>query len=86
MPNTKSAKRTMRTSEVKRQKNFSLKAELKTYLKKCDQAVSEKKTDQAAKIIRESIGKLDKAASKNILHRNTASRKQSQLMKKLNTI
>ena len=86
MPNTKSAKRTMRTSEISRQKNFSIKSELKTYFKNCDQTIAEKKTDQAGKIVRETIGKLDKAVSKKIIHRNTAARKKSQLMKKLNTI
>lgn len=86
MPNTKSAKKSIRTSVISREKNFSIKSELKTYFKKCDLMIAEKKTDQAAKIVRETIGKLDKAVSKKIIHRNTASRKKSQLMKKLNTV
>ena len=71
----KSAKRALR--------NQSVKSNLKTETKKFIELISSKKIEEAKKQLNCLISQLDKAKSKGIIHRNTASRKISRLMRKL---
>ncbi|PIP68604.1 MAG: 30S ribosomal protein S20 [Candidatus Omnitrophica bacterium CG_4_9_14_0_2_um_filter_42_8] len=64
-------------------RNQSVKSELKTETKKFLDLISSKKTDEAKKQLTYLITQLDKAQSKGIVHKNTASRKISRLMKKI---
>ena len=64
-------------------RNQSIKSELKTETKKFLDLVSSKKTEEAKKQLTYLITQLDKAQSKGIVHKNTASRKISRLMKKI---
>ena len=64
-------------------RNQSVKSELKTETKKFLELISSKKTDEAKKQLTHLISQLDKAQSKGIVHKNTASRKISRLMKKI---
>ena len=64
-------------------RNQSVKSELKTETKKFLGLVSSKKTEEAKKQLTYLITQLDKAQSKGIVHKNTASRKISRLMKKV---
>ena len=58
--------------------------QLKTIIKKFDQAVDSGKFDEARQILKVVDKKLKKATSKNVLHKNAASRQLSRLSKKLN--
>ena len=71
----KTAKRTLR--------NKTLKSELKTEVKKFADLLSSNKTEEAKKAISALISKIDRARTKGVIHKNTASRKKSRLMKKL---
>lgn len=73
----KSAKRALR--------NQSVKSELKTETKKFLDLIQSKKIEEAKKQLNFLVSQLDKARSKGIIHKNTASRKISRLMKKLNS-
>ncbi len=64
-------------------RNQSVKSELKTETKKFLGLVASKKTEEAKKQLTYLITQLDKAQSKGIVHKNTASRKISRLMKKV---
>ncbi|MDO8603219.1 MAG: 30S ribosomal protein S20 [Candidatus Omnitrophota bacterium] len=64
-------------------RNQSVKSELKTETKKFLDLISSKKTEEAKKQLAYLISQLDKAQSKGIIPKNTASRKISRLMKKL---
>jgi len=64
-------------------RNQSVKSELKTETKKFLDLVASKKMDEAKKQLTYLITQLDKAKSKGIVHKNTASRKISRLMKKV---
>ncbi len=64
-------------------RNQSVKSELKTETKKFLELISSKKMDEAKKQLAHLISQLDKAQSKGIIHKNTASRKISRLMKKI---
>jgi len=71
----KSAKKTLR--------NQSVQSELKTEAKKILELISSKKMEEAKTQLNYLMSQLDKAKSKGIIHKNTASRKIARLMKKL---
>ena len=66
-------------NEKSRQRNRAIKSELKTYVKKAQNAEENK-----AEAVRVAIKKIDQAAAKGILHKNTAARKKSALARSLN--
>lgn len=74
----KTAKRALR--------NQSVKSALKTQTKKIIELLSSKKIDEARKELKLLISQLDRAKSKGIIHKNSASRKKSRLMKKLQAV
>ncbi|MDO5558814.1 MAG: 30S ribosomal protein S20 [Oscillospiraceae bacterium] len=83
MPNIKSAMKRVKVQKVKSENNKARKTNLKTVLKKADQAVMANAADKDA-AVKLAIKKVDQAASKGLIHKNAASRKKSQLAKKLN--
>lgn len=80
MPITKSAKKALRNSARKRERNVSQKEALKKAVKKVKKLVSEKKLDEAKKLFPQVQKLVDKAAKTNILKKNAASRKKSRLV------
>lgn len=85
MPIKKSAYKNLRKSKIRHFKNISTASELKTLTGKFEKLVSGKKIDEAKGLLNLLISKLNRASSKRIIHKNTASRKISRLMKKLIT-
>lgn len=81
MPIIKSAKKRVRTAEKAAIRNSKTKRSLKGAIKAFQQALgnSDKKTTAAAHSKAQSA--LDKAAKKNVMHKNKVARKQSQLAK-----
>ncbi len=82
MANIKSAVKRIHVAKRNEKRNKSAKSNIKTLLNKALKIISEKGGD-AEKLVREAIKNIDKAVSKGILHKNTASRKKSRLMKRL---
>ncbi|HHY65091.1 MAG TPA: 30S ribosomal protein S20 [Clostridiaceae bacterium] len=80
MPNIKSAAKRVKVSAAKRMQNRIKKSELKTTLRNFREAL-EAKSPETPELLRKAIKKIDQAAAKNIIHKNTASRKKSQLQK-----
>ena len=62
-----------------------IKSEYKTAVKKFELAVAEGNKD-AENLFKDAVKKIDGACSKGIIKKNTASRKKSNLAKKLNTL
>lgn len=85
LPNIKSAIKRVKVSETKTLKNTIRKSALKTSIKKCKEAIA-KTEDTASEAYKSATKALDKAASKNILHKNTAARRKSRLAKALNAV
>ena len=83
MANIKSAKKRIKVIEKKTLINKMAKSQLKTALKKFDAAVAEGK-DGAFEAYKYAVKKIDQAAHRNILHKNNAARKKSQLTRQLN--
>ncbi len=86
MPNIKSAKKRVLVSEKKTLRNQVLKSNLKTTLKKFDATVVNGDTNAVNDAYTTAVKKLDQAVAKGILHKNTASRKKSQLTNKVNRL
>ncbi len=56
---------------------------LKTILKKLDSSLSSGNKEDASKILAQAIKELNQAASKGVIHKNTASRNVSRITKKV---
>ena len=80
----RSAKKRLRQNIKHNLRNRSYRAALKTQLKKFLSVVKEGNAQAAQEELRLTVKKIDKGVAKNILHKNTASRKKSRLTKKLN--
>lgn len=85
MANTKSAIKRVKVTKVKTLRNAMKKSALKTAIRKCKEAIA-KKDPSAADLLKKAIKALDKAAAKNLIHKNTAARKKSRLTKALNAV
>ena len=83
MPNIKSAKKRVKVTAVKNLRNKSINSELKTEIKKANLAV-ESGAENKAEAVRLAVKKNDQAAAKGILPKNTAARRKSALVRKLN--
>ncbi len=81
-----SALKRARQGEKRRLRNTTVKTVIKTASKKVLKAVEEKNLDQAQKALACAIPAIQKASSKKVIPKKTASRKVSQLTKKVNTL
>jgi small subunit ribosomal protein S20 len=83
MANLKSAIKRIRTTKRNEARNKGIKAVLKTAIKKAQVAVSAKAKD-AENTLKAALKNIDKSVSKGVLHKKTASRKKSSLMRLFN--
>lgn len=86
MPKSISAEKTARTSERKRLRNKSLRSATKTRLTRAEKLIAGNQLEPAQKAVANAISGLDRDAKKGVIHRNTAARRKSRLMKKLNKV
>ena len=86
MPNIKSAIKRVSVIEKKTLQNNMIKSEYKTAVRKFEAAVTEGNKAEAEELLKLATKKIDGACSKGVIKKNTASRKKSNLAKKLNTI
>ncbi|MBU1853842.1 MAG: 30S ribosomal protein S20 [Candidatus Omnitrophica bacterium] len=80
------AYKSIKVTKKKTARNLSVKSRLKTETKKFLNLVASKKPDEAKKQLNSLISEIDKASSKRVIHKNTASRKKSRLMKRLKSV
>ncbi len=79
MPNTKSARRALKKSLVRRQHNRARKSMMRTAVKKVLKAVAEGDAATAEALLPQAYKMIDKNAKWNQIHANTAARRKSQL-------
>lgn len=85
MPNKKSAKKELRKNIKRNAENKKVAVKLKLTIKASIKKIEAK--DKTAKdSMPTTIKAIDKATKKGIIKKNTASRKKSRLMKKLNAL
>lgn len=83
MPTSKSAKKHLITDEKSRIRHKGRRTAMKTAEKKFRSAIETKDVDKAKELLTDSFSKLDKAVKSGTIPKNRASRKKSQLQKKL---
>ncbi len=81
MANIKSAIKRNRQNEKRAEANKGVRSRMRTFTKK---ALDSAGTETSAEDLRIAIKHIDKAATKGIIHKNTASRKKSRLTKTVN--
>ncbi len=81
MPITKSAKKALRGSKVKKAMNDRNKKAIKETTKEIEKFVKEKKKDEAKKLLPKAYSAIDKACKKGVIKKNNASRKKARLSK-----
>jgi len=75
-----------RQAEKQNLRNRAVRSTIKTVVKKVETAVVAGKKEEAGNELILAIKALTKAASKGVIHRNTASRNISRLSRKVNAI
>jgi small subunit ribosomal protein S20 len=78
----KSAIKKAKQSEDKRVRNAHVKSTMKTQIKKAITAIEANDKGNAGEILKNAVASINKAASKNVIHKNNAARKVSRLSKK----
>lgn len=86
MPNLQNAKKALRQSDARAQRNKIVKAEIHSLRVKVRKAITAKKVEEALELARLVGKKLDKAAQKNVFKINTVARYKSRIMKKINAL
>ena len=86
MATHKSAEKRSRQNEKRRQRNTSVKSNIKTQIKHVIAAAETKDKKGSETALATAIPAIAKAASKGIFHKKTASRKISRLTKKVNAL
>ncbi len=86
MPQSKSAKKTVRQNEERRMANKAVKSDMRTQVKKVNTAVEAGDKEKAQAEMKLAARKLDKAAKGNVIHKNQAARRKSRLQKTVDKI
>ena len=81
-----SALKQMRQGEKRRARNRTNLSQLKTQVKKLRAAIAEGDAEAAKKLLPETVGEIDKAAKKGVVHDNAASRYKSRLARKVSAL
>ncbi len=83
MPNIASAKKRLRQTERRAVRHRAAKSALRTKIKKVRQALEGGNLDAARAALAAAIPAIDKTASRGVIHRRTAARYKSRLMRRL---
>lgn len=84
MPNIKSQMKRDRKNKELQAKNKAEKSAMKTAMKKFDAAVTAGDKEAAATTYKVAVSAVDRAAGKNLIHKNNAAHKKSAMDKKMN--
>jgi small subunit ribosomal protein S20 len=82
MANIKSQIKRNRQNEAANERNKAVRSEVRTRTKRAEAAIAS--GEDAEAVTREAVKRIDEAASKGVLHKNTAARRKSRLVRKLN--
>ncbi len=81
MPQRRAAKKDLRQSAKRRERNLLLREQIKTALKKFKKAIDSKDASKSKEALNLVYKIFDRAASKNLIHPNKAARKKGQFAK-----
>jgi small subunit ribosomal protein S20 len=86
MPVHKSAKKRVRRNGRVAEQNKSRTSELRTYIRRVDEAIAAGDAAAADAALKAAQPKIQRGADKGVLHEKTASRKISRLSKQIKTL
>ena len=86
MANIKSQIKRNKQNEKRRVRNKGVRSEIHTRTKVAVAAAESGDADATEAALKGAIARIDKAVSKGVLHKNTAARKKSRLVKRLRTL
>lgn len=86
MANIKSAKKRILVDRRNAERNKAIKSKVKTAVKKVDAAIAAKDKAAATSALTAAISEINRAASKGVYHKKTASRKISRITTAVNKI
>ncbi len=86
MANIKSAKKRILVAETRAARNKAIRSKVKTACKKVEAAIAAGDKSAAQAALLAATSEIDKAASKGVYHKNTASRKVARLTKAVNGV
>jgi small subunit ribosomal protein S20 len=82
--NIKSAAKRARKAKARAMRNRAVKSNLKTTIKRFEEALQKANTEDAKILLNKAIKTIDKAAAKGVIHQNNAANKKSRLTKAFN--
>jgi small subunit ribosomal protein S20 len=83
LANTQSAKKRIRSSERRRERNRRYKSAARTLIKRARNLIEQGELDQAEVAVSKAASILDKAARKGVVHPRNAARRKGRLMSAL---
>ena len=86
MPNIKSAEKRVSVTSAKKLQNQMVKSQMHTAIKKFNAAIAANDAELAEKLLAEAASKIDNAASKKVIHKNSANHKKAQIGKALHQL
>lgn len=86
MANIKSQIKRNKTNDAARLRNQSTKSSLRTAIRSFREAIASGEKDKASELLLTTSKKLDKAASKGVIHANQAANKKSAMALSLNKL
>lgn len=86
MANHKSALKRNRQAAVRNARNTHVRSTMRSFVKQVRTAVSAGNQEEARTALERAVPYIDKAATKGVIHKASASRKISRLVKLVNTL
>ena len=86
MANTPSAKKRIRQNMKRRIRNKTVRTRTRSYIRRAQVAIEEGNPEVAAEAVKTAVSEIDRAKSKGVMHRKSADRYKSRLMKRLSPI
>ncbi len=86
MANIKSQIKRIKTNEKATERNKAVKSEVRTAIRATRTAITAGDKDKAEKALRNAGKKLDKAASKGVIHKNQAANRKSAIAKQVSAL
>ncbi len=86
MPQSVSAKKSLRQNQRNRMRNRTRKSALKTQMKRFHDAVAAADAPAAAEELKKTQRLLDRAAASHLVHKNKAAHQKAQLAKEFNAM
>ena len=83
MANTASARKRIRQTERRTERNHARKSRMRTFIKKVELAIAGGDKDQAAAALKAAQPEMQRASGKGVIHANTVARKLSRLSKRI---